>query len=53
VQINEPEFDHDPLVESHCNNTPEKWHSDRPFGVPGALVTTRRPPSVRFSVISR
>jgi len=52
VQITEPEFDHDPLVESHCSSTPEQLHSDRPFGVPGAFVTTRPPPSVRFSHVS-
>jgi hypothetical protein len=51
VQFSEPEFDHVPLVESHWSNTPEKWHSYRAFGVPGAFVTSNPPPSVRFTVV--
>ena len=47
----EPEFDHVPLVESYWSNTPERWHSERPFGVPGAFVTTNPPPSVRLIVM--
>jgi hypothetical protein len=43
VQITEPEFDHVPLVEFHWSNTPEKLHSERPFGVPGAFVRNASP----------
>ena len=48
MQSIDPEFAQFPVTSSHWRSTPLVTHDEPPFGVPGALVTTRPPLMVRL-----